>query len=638
VPNTYFRVRYLGGTSGSGGTIIFDGATNTAGAIILTGLTAGTYVCEEYKAAPGFELSNPSVQTAYISGKDQDVVELVFHNLPMGQVVIEKRNSVNNAPVAGAKIKVTYASGAVVGPNNGIYTTDENGLINLGEYLSVGDAIVAQEIEAPRGFVLDGTAQTLEIKSGALHKLTFYNTPIGGLQISKKDAGNGRPVPSTKLRVSKMSGEVIGTYTTDSNGLVFIPELDDGWYSVEEVASAKGYLLDDTVHNIEVKEGETAILTITNRKASGFLLHKVDSVTGAGIPSVKFLLYDAANNPVGQYETDQDGRVYIGGELSDGRYRLRELEPAPGYIADDQVRTVYLEYGRTTEIIWENTPQMGQIQITKKSADDNPINGFPAGTLLANSVFEVYDRAGNLVDTVRSDKNGWAATKTLPLGRYTLREAQAPPYYSAAPDAIEAEIEFSGQIVRLEVLNRSVYTHVSITKRGYAEVMPGQQIRYTFSGIGNNSTVALDSFYWRDTLPTDAVRLDKVVTGSWNARLSYKIVFKTNISSTYRTLADSLSTDRVYTLDASPAALGLASNEYVTEFMVVFGRVPAGFRQVETPYIFCNVLGGLPHEYRFTNKCDVGGLWGNQWIMANDRWVSIIYSKNRPPVLPRTGF
>ena len=64
--------------------------------------------------------------------------------------------------------------------------------------------------------------------------------------------------------------------------------------------------------------------------------------------------------------------------------------------------------------------------------------------------------------------------------------------------------------------NKSLYTNVSIKKTGYVEVMPGQQIRYDLSGIANNSTTGLTSFFWRDTLPTQAVRLDKLVTGTWN--------------------------------------------------------------------------------------------------------------------------
>jgi hypothetical protein len=281
---------------------------------------------------------------------------------------------------------------------------------------------------------------------------------------------------------------------------------------------------------------------------------------------------------------------------------------------------------------------MGQFQITKRSADDNAINGFPRGTLLSGAVFEIYDHANNLVDTITTNQNGLAISKTLPIGRYSIREVRTPAFYIASQDVINTEIEFANQIVRLEVHNKSVSLNVSIHKRGYAEVLPGQQIRYDFRNIANNSNVALDSFYWRDTLPTDAVRLNTIVTGTWSHRLNYKIVYKTNINQDHRTLADNLSTDRSRAIDASSAALGLAAGEYITEFMVVFGRVPAGFRQLEAPFIICDVIRDLPHEYRFTNKSDVGGLWGNQWLQSNDRWVTIVYNRSTPPVLPRTGF
>ena len=169
-------------------------------------------------------------------------------------------------------------------------------------------------------------------------------------------------------------------------------------------------------------------------------------------------------------------------------------------------------------------------------------------------------------------------------------------------------------------------------------MVPGQSIRYEFSDIANNSTVPLDNFYLRDTLPTDAVRLEKIITGTWTGRLSYKVVYRTNTSSEYRTLADNLNTSKSYILDASSAALGLASNEYVTEVMFLFGRVPAGFTQLQTPYIYCKVLPGLAHEYRFANKTDVGGLWQGNWVMAVDRWVTIVYNKTSTPKLPRTGY
>lgn len=328
--------------------------------------------------------------------------------------------------------------------------------------------------------------------------------------------------------------------------------------------------------------------------------------------------------------------VYVD-DLSSGRYYVRELDNE-GYLVDDELRTVYIRDGATTEVTWENTPITAQIQIWKKSADDNAINGFPAGTPLEGAVFEIYNKANALVDTIESNSRGLAVSKPLPLGRYIVKEVASPQYYSVSDEEVTVYLEHEGQIVQIEFLNESVYTNVSISKSGYTEVVPGQEIRYTFKDIGNNSTVPLDSFYWRDTLPTDAVRLDKIITGTYSARLNYKVVFQTNLSNTQRVLADNLNTLQNYTLDASPAALGLASNEYVTQVTFLFGRVPGGFRQVETPYIYCDVLSSLPHEYRFANKCDVGGMWKNQWIQATDRWVTIVYRGGPVPTLPRTGY
>ncbi len=102
-----------------------------------------------------------------------------------------------------------------------------------------------------------------------------------------------------------------------------------------------------------------------------------------------------------------------------------------------------------------------------------------------------------------------------------------------------------------------------------------EQLQSTFSGIANSSNVRLDNFYWRDTLPAE-VRLDTVVAGTYNFPGTYKITYRVN-GGEYRTLADNLSTSKPTRLAASATALGLASNERVTEVMFVFGQAPAGF-------------------------------------------------------------
>ena len=179
----------------------------------------------------------------------------------------------------------------------------------------------------------------------------------------------------------------------------------------------------------------------------------------------------------------------------------------------------------------------------------------------------------------------------------------------------------------------SLITGVNITKTGPKEAMAGQPIRYQFSGIGNTSNVRLDSFYWRDTLPAEA-RLESVVTGTYNFPGSYKITYRVN-GGEPQTLADNLSTSKNYTLAASPTALGLASNERVTEIMFVFGQAPAGFAQVETPYIYCTAVSNITTN-SFVNKADIGGVYNGQWVQGVSRWVTEVYTK--PVKLPRTGY
>ena len=465
-------------------------------------------------------------------------------------------------------------------------------------------------------------------------ELTFYNDPVGGVEIVKVDeADRTERLANATFEIRKMDDALVDTVTTDKNGRVFL-SLEDGAFYAVEVEAPEGYKLDSTPHYFEVKDGKTSKLTVTNKAFSGILIHKTDSSTGKGIYGVTFLLYDAGNNPVGQYTSDNRGYVYIE-NIETGRYYLRELENE-GYILDTQRKTVYVKSGETTLVEWENTPIMGQIQIIKKSADDNPINALPAGTLLKGAVFEIYDKAGDVVDTIVSDYNGRAVSKLLPLGRYTIREIKAPNYYSINPTVLTAYLDHEGQIVTFEVEDNSVSTGVSIKKTGYGEVMPNQPIRYTITGIGNTSTVPLSSFYWRDTLPAQ-VRLSKVVTGTYNQQLSYKIVYKTNLKDSYQTLADSLSTTKNYVLEASPAALGLASNERVTEIMFVFGTVKGGFGQVETAYIYGNVVGGLANGSSIVNVADVGGVYNGQWIQAVSRWVTKVYAKTIT-TLPKTGY
>ena len=607
--------------------------TDKDGKITIHGVV-GTLVVTETATIPGYTIDEASrTQTVVVNPNDTQTLH--FTNTPSTTLVVEKYIEGTTTPLKGVTFLVTDSSGAVVGRSNGEFITDENGRVIIHDLIP-GTTVTAREVKTVDGFVLDGAPKSILIKAGEVQTLRFYNVRAGGLTVIKKDEKTGERIPGVQFEIRKMDGEIVDTCTTDENGVIYLPGAENGWYAVTELKAAEGYRLDDTPHRVEVRDGQTATLEITNKAISGILIHKVNAITGDGIPGVSFILYDNGNNPIAQKTSDDRGYVRFEG-LEDGRYYLRELENE-GYIPDTQKKTVYVKSGETTEIEWKNTPITGQIQIVKTSADYNSMNGWPAGTPIPNTVFEVYNaRTNRLMDTIKTDKNGLAVSKPLPLARYKIVESKAAEFYGLDKTPIEVEIEHAGQIVKASMTNKSLYTNVSIKKTGYVEVMPGQLVRYNFTGIANNSTTALESFYWRDTLPVKAVRLEKIYTGTWNTPGNYKIVYRTNLSGdTWRTLVDNLSTSKNYVLDASPAALGLAANEYVTEFMAAFGIVPANFRQVEAPRVDCKVLSKLAGGTQFVNTSDAGGVYNGQWIMATSRWVTRVYAPSKP--LPRTGY
>ena len=613
--------------------------TDSAGTFTITDVAPDTtLIIKETRTKDGYILDD-TPQTVKV--KSNEVVTVEFRNQPKGNLIVVKQDSVTKAPLEGVQFKIVYANGSYVDADSGtlsstgLYWTDKDGKIALS---GISGTVVVTEVETIPGYTIDENSrtQTVVVDPNDTQTLYFYNTPAGGLQIIKSDESSGKRISGVRFEVRKVNGEIVGTYTTDSDGVIYLPEIESGWYTVTELKAAPGYLLDTASHRIEVKDGQTATLEITNHKSSRILLHKVDKDTGKGIYGAVFLLYDSNHNPIGEYVTDQDGYIYADDGLADGRYYLREIKAADGYVLDPELKTIYLRYGSTTEIEWTNTPIRGQIQIVKKSADYNPTNGLPAGSLLEGAVFEVYDKAGNVVDTIRTDRNGRASSKLLPLSRYTIREVRSPAFYSANPTVMTAYLDHEGQIVTFEVTNASVDTGVSIKKTGPSEVMPDQPIRYTFSQIGNTSNIALDSFYWRDTLPAQ-VTVNRLVTGTYNQAQNYKIVYKVNGAGAYRTLADNLSTTKNYVLDMRPAVLGLAANERVTEIMFVFGTVPAGFAQVETPVLYGTVCGGLSNGTNLVNSADVGGLYSGQWVQAVSRWLTTVYAK-MTMTLPKTGY
>ena len=125
VAGAKFQVKRLSDTSGTGGTVIGTYTTAYNGSFTVTGLQEGTYIVEEIASDSGHVI-DASPQTVYISGKEQDVVEVHFGNAPKGALVIRKLDSVTNEPLEGVTFKITTATGDFVADKNGKVSSKED--------------------------------------------------------------------------------------------------------------------------------------------------------------------------------------------------------------------------------------------------------------------------------------------------------------------------------------------------------------------------------------------------------------------------------------------------------------------------------------------------------------------------------
>ena len=740
IEGAVFQIRYLSGnTSGTGGTVIGAFRTSANGSFTVTGLQKGTYIIEELSSDGNHVVDTPP-QTVYLSGEEQEVVQVYFGNSAKGSLLVKKVSASDGAPLSDVEFFVTTSDGSVVGDANGKFVTDSAGTF-LVEGIEPNTTLVVKETRAKPGYLLDDTPQTVQIKAGQtvtlefrnkplgnliIHKLSsadkktplagvqfkityadgkvvdaeggnlssnglywtdkngqivlfgitgtlivtevasidgytidpdtrtqtvvvnpddtqelyFYNAPVKGLDLIKvSESDKTKRIPDVTFEIRRMDGALVDTITTDKQGRAHL-DLEAGAYYAVEIDCPSNFKLDSTPHYFTIQDGKGTTLTVTNAPFSGIILHKIDSVTGEGIYDVKFLVYDQNKNPIGEYSTDNEGYIYIDDLTVQGKGKLfiRELEAAPGYELDKQYKTVYVQPGKTIEVEWENTPITGQFQIYKYAAEYNEVTGTPAGAPLQGAVYEISEaRSGKVVDYITTDARGVAASKPLPLGRYKIVEVTAPTYWQLSGKTFDETLEYSGQIIKVSDYDKPSNLGVTITKRSNAGVLAGSQMRYDFT-VANTSNVPLSEFYWHDRIPTDAARATVFTTGTYSARLNYRILYKTNYSGAYQVLASNLITSSNYSfsLNAIPTQAG----EYVTDVYVDFGKVPVGFQSVVNPTLTVTVSGTAANGYQLINRADAGGKYQGTWQTAQTSWVTII-RKLIPtivPTLPKTGY
>lgn len=400
-------------------------------------------------------------------------------------------------------------------------------------------------------------------------------------------------------------------------------------------AEAKNDDYQDYVIAADPYESTSARTTLKiNADTSKLKIVKTDEETGEKLANIKFnVKYESGEN-IGDFVTNEDGIIIIE-NLKPGKVIITELETDDKHILDTTENTITLVWGETSTFSIDNERIKGLIKVIKTSSKDSPITGEKAGTPISDVTFEVYNSNNELVDTIITDKEGIAITKKLDKGSYILKEIKSGKWYLLNENDFTTEIKENGEIVELNITNEPEEPDVDIEKEGLIQTTANEEIRYDFH-IKNTGNTKLDKFTWYDYLPTDYVRITKLITGTYNQDLNYSIYYKTN-KNDYKLLKDNLNTQVNNYIDFSD--IKLEKGEYVTEFKADFGTVDVGFESVMDPYIFTTVNSTVKNDDTFTNKTRIEGYNDTFLVWDEDNHTTKVYAKSlKVKKLPRTGF
>ena len=619
------------------GTVVANATTNSNGLATFSGLYQDNYKLTEISTNDNYVINKATfdVNVEYNKSTTQNII----NDHKKGNLKIYKVDKDNHKIALGNVQFDLYSEEfqKVIGT----YTTDVNGEISI-ENLRTGNYKLIEKNTGKWYKLAEDT--TVEVKWNTTEENTIENElKKGQVKVIKVDLDNKEvKLQGVKFDVLDENGKVLETITTDENGEAYTSRYAIRDYSkltIREKETLENYVLNDTPQTVVLEAEQIKTVTFTNELKKGQIrIIKVDKNNNeVKLKGVEFKVYDEDNNLVDTLTTGENGEATSKRLRIDKKYIVKESKTLENYVLNETPQTVTLTQDQITDLTFENELIKGYIRVIKVSKEDNQYNGDVKGKRLENAKFEVYDENNNLVDTLVTDENGEATTKELLKGKYTLKEVESPDYYILTDEIFEAEIVKHQEIVDVKVENDNVDIDIEVNKEGFKETQSKDSIYYDFSNIHNKSNIALDNFTWSDSLPTNALRANKIYTGTWNEDLTYSVWYKTNLSDDYIMLKDGLSTlvnNEVKFTDAT-----LQEGEFITDFEFRFGTVKADFREVEQPRLYCDMLDNLPNGFIFLNHTKVSGNYKDIYVEDKDDWSTITYYKEIETTqkLPRTG-
>ena len=287
------------------------------GRAVIPGVEPGsTITVREIKVPEGVVLDGIPKS---IKISDDGANILRFYNKKVGTLVVRKLDKISKEPLPGVQFELTYAEGGYVDDANGhlsskgLYTTNANGEIRV----PVVGTVVVKELKTLPTHVIDEATriQTVKVNPADTQTLVVYNEPLCSLTLTKKDAVTGKPVPNTEFTLKDGDGNILGRYTTGSDGTVTVTGLvPNSTVVVVESKVPSNYVLDPTPRTIIVRNGSNSVSSggTTSGGSSGGNNVTVENIPKTTLTIEKYLETETGNVPlkgVTFLVTDSSGAV-----------------------------------------------------------------------------------------------------------------------------------------------------------------------------------------------------------------------------------------------------------------------------------------------------------------------------------------
>lgn len=340
----------------------------------------------------------------------------------------------------------------------GTITTDTNGIAQLGD-LPVGKYYV-KEAETAHGYVLDGEPKFVDLsyRDQDTPVVTYdeawqNNRQKVKVTVLKKEKDTERVLSGgifglfTRDAIKNSSGDVlmeadtlIELKTTDENGqLTFTADLPvDGNYYVKEMYAPDGFVTDNEEQDFTfayagAEQAEVSYEFTFENEATTVELTKSDLTTGEELPGAHLKVTDEDGNVVDEWVSTTEPHVIR--ELVVGKtYTMTETKPADGYVTAESIRF-------TIENTAEIQKHEMQDDVTKVQISKTDITG---DREVPEAKLTILDEDDQVVESWTSTEEPHYVEK-LPIGKYTLREEQAPKGFLLTSD-VTFEVKDTGEV------------------------------------------------------------------------------------------------------------------------------------------------------------------------------------------------